>query len=131
MNKFKAVITKIDTNDTLNIVKFDFCGHGLKMMSLGLSDYITVGKQVILGIKPTHIAIGKGFSGLVSYSNQISAKIISCENGKLLSSIKLSVGDVVLESIITTESAVAMDLKANDEVTMMIKASELSILDVL
>lgn len=131
MSQIKAVITHIDSVENLNIVKFDFCGHSLKMMSLGLSDEISVGKEVLLGIKPTHIAIGKDFSGLVSYSNQIKAKIISCEKGKLLSSLKLSVEDVVLESIITLESTIAMDLKVDDDVTMMIKASELSILKVL
>lgn len=131
MNQIKAVITHMETVDNLNIVKFDCQGHSLTMMSLGLSEEVFVGKEVILGIKPTHIAIGKYFSGLVSYSNQIKTKIVSCDNGKLLSSIKLSRGEVVLESIITLESALRMDLKVDDEVTMMLKASELSILKVL
>lgn len=131
MNQIRAAITQIDTVDNLNIVKFDFHGHSLTMMSLGLSDETLVGKEVILGIKPTHIAIGKDFSGQVSYANQIKATIISCENGKLLSSIKLSVNDVVLESIITFESTLRMDLKVDDDVTMMLKASELSILELL
>jgi len=131
MSQIKAVITQIETVDNLNIVKFDFKGHSLTMMSLDLNNDISVGKEVILGIKPTHIAIGKDFSGLVSYANQINAKIISCTHGKLLSSIKLSVDDVVLESIITFESVLRMDLKIDDDVTMMLKASELSILKVL
>ena len=131
MTQIKAVITQIDTVDNLNIVKFDFHGHSLTMMSLGLNDETSVGKEVILGIKPTHIAIGKDFAGLVSYDNQIKATIVSCENGKLLSSIKLTVKDIVLESIITVESALNMNLKVDDEVTMMLKASELSILKVL
>lgn len=131
MSQIKAIITYIETVDNLNIVKFDFNGQPLKMMSLGLSDDIAVGKEVILGIKPTHIAIGKDFSGFLSYSNHIKSKIISCEHGKLLSSIKLSARNIVLESIITLESALSMNLKAEDEVTMMIKASELSILEVL
>lgn len=131
MNQIKAVITHMETVDNLNIVKFDCQGNSLTMMSLGLSEEVSVAKEVILGIKPTHIAIGKDFSGLVSYSNQIKTKIVSCDNGKLLSSIKLSRGEVVLESIITLESALRMDLKVDDEVTMMLKASELSILKVL
>jgi molybdopterin-binding protein len=131
MSQIRAIITHIETVDNLNIVKFDFNGQPLKMMSLGLSDDIAVGKEVLLGIKPTHIAIGKDFSGHLSYSNHIRGKIISCDHGKLLSSIKLSVQDIVLESIITLASALSMDLKVEDEVTMMIKASELSILEVL
>lgn len=131
MSQITAVITDIESVDNLNIVKFDFSGQPLKMMSLGLSEEVAVGKRVILGVKPTHIAIGKDLSGLLSYSNQIPSKIISCEHGKLLSSIKLSVQDIMLESIITLESALRMDLKEDDEVTIMIKASQLSILEVL
>lgn len=131
MSRIIALITHIETVDNLNIVKFDFKGQPLKMMSLGLSDDIAVGKEVVLGVKPTHIAIGKDLSGLLSYSNQMTSKIISCDHGKLLSSIKLSVKGIVLESIITLDSALEMNLKVEDEVTMMIKASELSILEVL
>jgi len=131
MNQIKAVITQIDTVDNLNIVKFNFQGNALTMMSLDLNEEVSVGKEVILGIKPTHIAIGKGHIGLVSYTNQIKATIISCKNGKLLSSIKFSVNDIVLESIITLESTLRMDLKIDDDVIIMLKASELSILKVL
>ena len=131
MNQIKAVITQIDTVDNLNIVKFNFQGNALTMMSLDLNEEVSVGKEVILGIKPTHIAIGKGHIGLVSYTNQIQATIISCKNGELLSSIKFSVNDIVLESIITLESTLRMDLKIDDDVIMMLKASELSILKVL
>ena len=67
MSQIKSTITQIDHIDNLNIVTFDFYGHSLKMMSLELSDDIKVGKEVRLGIKPTHIAIAKDFSGVVSY----------------------------------------------------------------
>lgn len=131
MSKIKAVITDIQSVDSLNIVMFDFNGRVLKMMSLGLGNDVSVGKEVILGIKPTHIAIAKDFSGLLSYSNQVSSTIISCDHGQLLSSIKLSVEETLFESIITLESALSMDLKVGDEVCMMMKASELSILELL
>ena len=131
MSKIKAIITRIDSVESLNIVTFDFYGTILKMMSLDLSEEIEVGRKVTLAVKPSHIAIAKEFSGMVSYSNQLKATIHSCDNGKLLSSIKLRIEDVMLESIITLESVLKMDLKAGDEVTAMIKASELSIVDVL
>lgn len=131
MSHIKAIITHIDTLDSLNIVTFDFYGTLLKMMSLDLSEEIGVGKKVTLAVKPSHIAIAKEFSGMLSYSNQLKATIHSCDNGKLLSSIKLHIEDVMLESIITRDSVLKMDLKAGDEVTAMIKASELSIVGVL
>lgn len=131
MNTLIATVTKIDTIDNLNIVKFDFSDQTLIMMSLDLSDDIKIGTKVKLITKPSYIAIAKEFSGALSYSNQLKAKIKELENGKLLSSVKLQIEEFVLESIITFESSKKMDLKVGDEVTAFIKASELSILKVL
>ncbi len=131
MNTLIATVTKLDTIDNLNIVKFDFSDQTLSMMSLDLSDDIQIGTKVRLITKPSYIAIAKEFSGMLSYSNQLKAKIKELENGKLLSSVKLQIEEFVLESIITFESSQKMDLKVGDEVTAFIKASELSILKVL
>ena len=131
MNILIATVTKIDTIDNLNIVKFDFSGQALSMMSLDLSEDIQIGTKVKLITKPSYIAIAKEFSGMLSYSNQLKAKIKELENGKLLSSVKLQIEEFVLESIITFESSKKMDLKVGDDVTAFIKASELSILKVL
>ncbi len=131
MNTLIATITNIDTIDNLNIVNFDFSDQTLSMMSLDLSDDIQIGTKVKLITKPSYIAIAKEFSGIVSDSNQLKAKIKELENGKLLSSVKLQIEEFVLESIITFESSKRMDLKVGDEVTAFIKASELSILKVL
>ena len=131
MNTLVTTVIKIDNIDNLNIVKFDFSNQTLSMMSLDLSDDIKIGTKVKLITKPSYIAIAKEFSGMLSYSNQLKAKIIELENGKLLSSVKLQIEEFVLESIITFESSKKMDLKVGDEVTAFIKASELSILKVL
>jgi len=131
MNTLVATVRKIDTIDNLNIVHFDFSHQTLSMMSLELSDDIEIGTKVELTINPSHIAIAKEFSGLLSYSNQLKAKVVACENGKLLSSIKLQIEESVLESIITFESSKKMDLKVGDEVTAFINASQLSLLKVL
>ncbi|WP_373000820.1 molybdopterin-binding protein [Sulfurimonas sp.] len=131
MNKFTATITKIKSVENLNIVNFDFSGQSLSMMSLDLNEKVDVGCQVILTAKPTHIAIAKEFSGEISYSNQLDAKIIEINNGELLSSIKLNTGDATCESIITKNSSLRMNLKVGDSVTLFIKASELSIKEII
>jgi molybdopterin-binding protein len=127
VNNFRATVTQIENLENLNIVKFDFCGTVLSMMSLDLSQEIQIATQVELTAKSTNIAIGKNFSGQLSYSNQLQAKIISLTIGKLLTSVTLSAGDVLFESIITSYSSKKMDLKVGDEVVALIKASELSI----
>jgi len=131
MSNLIAKIKEIETLDSLNIVSFDFFGTTLTMMSLELKDEVKVGKRVILGIKPTTVAIAKNFSGEISYSNQIKSIIEDIEIGKLLCSIKLISNNTTFESIITTKSAKKLDLKKEDVVTAFIKASEISISKVL
>jgi len=131
MSKLIATIKNIQSVDNLNIVTFDFNNILLKMMSLDLSKDIEVGKKVSLNVKPTSVAIGKNFSGELSYSNKINSTILSIENGQLLSSIKLSSNESIFESIITVESASRMNLKVGDKIIALIKASELSISEIL
>jgi len=131
MRYIKATVSKIQNVDSLNIVNFDFNGIPLSMMSLDLNEKIQIGTKVKLNCKSSHIVIAKNFSGKVSYSNRINCKIIKLENGELLSCIHLKVFDTILESIITVNSSIKMNLKVGDKVTAFIKASELSILEVV
>ena len=131
MNKFIARVKNIDNFKNLNIVSFDFLGHTLSMMSLDLNKNLKVGTKVQLIANPSHVAIAKNFSGDISYSNQIKATIAEIENGKLLTNLKLQVQDTVLESFITLNSSKRMNLQKDDEVTVFIKATELSIYKIL
>ncbi len=127
MSSLIATVLQVDNCDSLHIVKFDCSGQTLSMMSLDLSQRVQIGTKVKLVIKPSHIAIGKNFTGEVSYSNKLDTTIQNIENGQLLSSVKLNFVDTTLESIITLNSSLKMDLKVGDKVTAFIKASELSI----
>ncbi len=129
MNKIVAKVTRIDTIDNLNIVEFEFHSAKLKMMSLDLSD-IRIGQRVLLSIKPTHIAVAKEFSGQLSYSNQLVCNISQIEMGKLLCTITADIFNQPLQSIITADSARRMNLQLNDNITMLIKASDVSLLEV-
>jgi molybdopterin-binding protein len=131
MSNIEARIKDIQTVDSLNIVTFEFEGINLSMMSLELKDEVQVGKKVLLGTKPTAVAIAKEFSGEISYSNQIKANIENIEIGQLLCSINLRTSTTSFESIITAKSAKRLNLKQGDEVTALIKASEISISKVL
>lgn len=55
--------------------------------------------------------------------NQISAKVTSVKKGDVMSLIKFSVTTANnMASVITTESAEALGLKAGDEVQLIVKA---------
>ena len=131
MSQFVATIKKINSIDNLNIVEFDFHGLTLKMMSLDLNADVQVGKKVKLSVKPTNISIAKNLIGEISLSNQIVATIENLENGQLLSSVSLKVYNTLLESIITVDSSKRMNLQIGEVVTILIKASNLSIEEVI
>lgn len=130
MNTLKAQVTQIDSMDNLTIVKFDYEGTALSMMSLGLKD-VKVGSQVILSINASHIAIGKDLKGDISLSNRFDCVIKALDKGKLLSSLKLSINDDCLSSIITTSSVNRLNLNVGDKVQALVKASEISIKEVI
>ena len=132
MNTITAKVTNISSVESLNIIEFDFNGETLCMMSLELPKTVKAGSSVKLTCKATHIGIGKNLSGELSYSNRLACNIKAIEIGELLCSLKLSLSnDNVIESVITKKSVINMNLKKDDKVVALIKASELSIQEVL
>ncbi len=128
MNKIDAIVTAIEDFENITIVNFEAAGQPMRMMALELNKSLVVGSKVTLGVKASHIALAKELKGQLSISNQLSTTIESVTNGKLLSSVKLSFGGHLLESIITRISAQEMDLRTGERVIALIKSSELSIL---
>ena len=131
MNPLRAEVIKIENHENLNIVTFAFADQTLVMLGLELAQGVKLGSEVELSVKPTHVAIGKAFHGDISFSNQLSAKIIEIDNGVLLSSIKLASADAIFESIISLKSSQKMDLKIGENVSLFFKASDLYIKKVL
>lgn len=131
MNKLPARVTSIEGEQNLHIISFEAEGYCLKMMGLDLPKGLHVNAHVTLGIKPSHVAIAKNLSGELSYSNQLFATIVSIENGKLLSSIVLRSHENEMQSFITLSSSIRMNLHVGDHVVLLIKASELFVLEVL
>jgi len=131
MSEIVANVKEIQNVENLNIVTFVSSNNTFKMMSLGLNENIKISTQVKLSIKPSSVAIAKGLSGALSYSNQLHAKVVSIELGEILASVILDIQDTNLESIITSASLKRMTLQVGDEVLALIKSSDLSILEII
>jgi len=131
MNAIKAVISKIQTVDNINIVSFTVGSITMKMMSLELSSSVKVGTEVLLGTKSTNIALAKSLNSELSISNQLTCSITDLEIGELLCVVHLDFFGQALESIITIDSALRLKLQINDEIIALIKSSELSIVEVI
>ena len=130
MNTIKASVSNIQSVDNLSIVTFEVDGIWMQMMSLGLNTPIKIGSKVLLGVKSSNVLIAKDLSGMLSASNQLTCRVKSVNNGELLSSVKLTFGDDTIQSVITKNSSLKMNLMVGDEVLAIIKSSELSILEV-
>lgn len=125
-NKIHAIVKSLEVCEILYLTHFAFGDFSLSMISLELED-LNINDKVILTAKPTAIAIAKDIKGYLSYSNQLQGVIIYIQYGQLLTDIQVQVNNTNINSIITTNSAKRMDLKKNELVTCLIKASDLSI----
>lgn len=131
MNSFDVEVNSVKSVDKLNIVEFVYKGEKLSMMSLELDEKVEVAKKVKVAFKSMSVGIAKEFDGFLSYSNQLKSSIVSIEVGELLSRVELSFFDVEIEAIITTKSLERMELKEGESVSVLIKASELYIEEIL
>ena len=131
MSKISGIITQLETKDTLNIITLDCGGFELIMMSLELSKDITIGSHVIVSVKSTSLSIGKNFSGQLSISNQLQASVKSIELGEMLCSVCVVLEEIEVEVILTKKTLHTMDLVKGDRVDLFIKASEISIVEVI
>ena len=131
MNKIAAIITDIQSVDTLNIVSFDVAGQLMQMMALELDERLAVGSKVIVGAKATNIVLARERVEAITISNQLEVKIVGIDMGTLLCSVCFDFGGERWESIITRESALRTELRADDKIVALIKSSELSIVEIL
>lgn len=129
MNRLEAVVEQVERMGSLHLVSCRLGNQRLKMVSLELDELLEMGKIVKLTMKSTSITIAKKFIGEISYANQLKAKIIEINNGRLLSSVKLKVEGFILESLITREASFRMQLSMGDEVLVLIKESEISVMN--
>lgn len=136
MSQLIAGIESIASVESLNIVTFSCAGQKLQMVSLELNKAMQRGKQVTLACKPTSVALAKpsaeieDLSAVLSYANQLQVSVDTINKGKLLSTVLLSFGDFTLEAILSTDAVERLQLHEGDAVIALIKANELSILEV-
>jgi len=131
MSYIIATVSEIKNVESLHYVTFKCYDQNLSMISLELDKNVQAGRKVKLVVKSSHVAISKGFTGLVSYANQLEMTVHTINVGKLLCSVTLKFFDTFIESIITRDASEKMYLKSGDNVIVFIKASEIAICEVL
>jgi len=135
MNTITAEILTIENLENLNLLHAQTQHEKLTMMSLELNPSITQGSIVKLAIKPTNIILANENAATdatkLSCENTLNAVIANIEKGALLCSVTLEYLQSTLEAIITLNAADTMALQKGQNVTMLIKASDLYIQEIL
>ena len=131
MNRIPARITNIQVHEGVSCVTFDAFGESLTMISLELPQGVERAKEVVLGIKSTHIAISARKLPEAAISNQIPMTIGKITEGAVLASIRLRFKDVAIESVVPKAALENLSFAPGDTAVALFQASELSILKVL
>lgn len=127
MNKIPAVITRVEKRESLCFMEFDASGIPLSMLLFDLKPSFTPGKSVLVLFKETEVVLGKQLSGEISFSNRFQATVKAIRKGDILADITLRSNAGEFCSIITVRAVERLGLTENDEVTVMIKASQISL----
>lgn len=131
MNILRGTIVGIQSSSTVSLVCIDVDGDQFTAMILeghkGPENY-PQGAKVDLIFKETEVAIAKGLSGLISVRNRFPGRIQQIETGQVLTKIRLDYRAKAVSAIISTPAAVGMNLKQDDKIEWLVKASEIALM---
>ena len=131
MNKLKGKIVDIQSSENISIIHVDVDGDVLSSIVLegkkGPFNY-NVKDSVTLLFKETEVGLAKNLTGMISLRNRFKATIKKIDKGPVLAKVTLNYRDHIIESIISSQSAVGMKLKEKDEVEWLVKTNEVTLM---
>lgn len=133
MNKLRGRITKIESNDHVSLVDVDVSGDSFTATLLETPEdapYLKAGNSVDVLFKETEVSLAKGLTGLISLRNRVMTTVRLVRSGVILSEVMLDYRGQSISSIITTRSITRMDIKPGDEVEALVKANEVTLMEV-
>ncbi|ARM30318.1 molybdopterin-binding protein [Prosthecochloris sp. HL-130-GSB] len=125
MNRILAVVEAIEANHELHRITLDAGGERFVVITLELGDEFSLGAEVNISFKSTHVALAKGLQGEVTISNRIEAVVVRISENELLTEIELQSRAGNFTSLITTEALRRTGLREGDGVIALMKASDL------
>ncbi len=87
--------------------------------------HLSVGDTISALIKGTDIMLAKSFSGMLSARNRAKGVVRQIIQGDILSKILVESQGDMLHAIITNTSLKDLDIRCGDEVTAIVKSTEL------
>jgi molybdopterin-binding protein len=133
MNKLRGRITRIESNDHVSLVDVDVSGDNFTATLLETPEdapYLKVDNNVDVLFKETEVSLAKGLSGLISLRNRVLTTVKLVRSGVILSEVVLDYRGQTISSIITTGSIKRLDIKPGDQVEALVKANEVTLMEV-
>lgn len=133
MNQLRGRIVGIESNDHVSLVDVEISGDTFSAMLLETPEsapYLAIGNEVQLMFKETEVSLAKNLSGLISLRNRVQGTVRAVRSGAILSEVELDYRGHKLVSIITTRSIRRLSIREGDEVEALIKANEVSLMEV-
>ena len=134
MNILRGRITAIESNDHVSLVDVEVSGDSFTATLLETPEdapYLRVGNVVDVLFKETEVSLAKNLSGLISLRNRVQTTVKQVRSGVILSEVVLDYRGRTISSIITTRSIKRLDIKPGDEIEAMVKANEMTLLEVI
>jgi molybdate transport system regulatory protein len=133
MNRLRGHIVSIESSGHVSLVDIEVCGGIFSAILLETpesSRYLAAGNEVAVLFKETEVSLAKSLSGLISLRNRLPVRIKNIRRGDILSEVELDYAGQAIASIITTRAVDRLGLNAGDAVEALIKANEVSLMEV-
>ncbi len=133
MNRLYGRITAIESSDHLSLVDVAVGQTAFTAMLLETpesSPHLRVSNEVMVLFKETEVSLAKNLSGLISLRNRVRCTVRGIRHGNILCEVTVDCDGEPLTSIITTRAVKRLELKEGDEVEALVKANEVSVVEV-
>ena len=127
MNRIPAVITSINCNGELFFVEAQSGETPFGILLFQLNPQFRAGSPIWLLFKESEVSVMSGISGESSFSNVLPARVSAIKPSTILAQVCLNTGAGEVCSIFTTRALARMALTVGEDVTVMIKASQIGL----
>jgi molybdate transport system regulatory protein len=87
--------------------------------------HLSEGDSITVLIKGTDVMLAKSFSGMISARNRVSGIVKQIIEGDVVSKVFVESQGEMLHAIITNTSLKEMDVREGNEITAIVKSTEL------
>lgn len=133
MNRLLGTIIAIESNEHLllvDVVAGQDTFTAMLMETPHNAPYLKVGNTVAVLFKETEVSLAKNLSGELSLRNIVRGIVRKIRCGDILCEVALDINGQALTSIITTRAIKRLGLQEGDEVDALVKANEVSLMEV-